>query len=102
MIMRIIQSNSSLGICGTLLAMAGRTDTTPSLPDINVPTLILVGEKDAVTPPSASQEMHVKIQNSEFHIIPNAAHMSNIENPEAFNGYLLNFLSNLDKGRKKL
>lgn len=101
MITRLIQSNSSLGICGTLLAMAGRTDTTSSLPGIKVPTLILVGENDAVTPPSASQEMHEKIPNSEFHIIANAAHMSNIENPEAFNGYLLNFLANLDVSRQK-
>ena len=82
--------------------MAGRTDTTPSLPSISVPTLILVGEKDAVTPPSASQGMHEKIPNSEFHIIPDAAHMSNIENPAAFNRYLLNFLADLDESRKEL
>ena len=96
-IKNIIQSNSSLGICGTLLALAARTDTTASLSGIKVPTLILVGESDAVTPPRASQEMHDKIPNSEFYTIANAAHMSNIENPEAFNGYLRNFLDNLDK-----
>jgi 3-oxoadipate enol-lactonase len=97
MITKIIQSNSSLGICGTLLALAARTDTTASLTGINVPTLILVGEHDALTPPRASQEMNEKIPNSEFHIIANAAHMSNLENPEAFDGHLRNFLANLDK-----
>lgn len=94
-IKRIIQSNSSLGICGTLLALASRTDTTESLPAIKVPTLILVGEHDAVTPPSASQEMHSRIPNSEIHIIPNAAHMSNLENPEEFNRHIMNFLGKL-------
>jgi 3-oxoadipate enol-lactonase len=94
-IIETIQSNSSLGICGTLLALAGRTDTTASIPSVKVPTLILVGEHDKVTPPLASQKMHDKIPNSEFHIIPNAAHMSNLENPDEFDKYLLDFLKRL-------
>lgn len=94
-IRRIIQANSSLGICGALLALTSRTDTTESLPAIKAPTLILVGEHDALTPPSASQEMHNKIPNSEIHLIPNAAHLSNLENSEEFNKHLLNFLGRL-------
>jgi 3-oxoadipate enol-lactonase len=91
-IRRIIQSNSSLGICGALLALASRTDTTEALSGIRVPTLILVGEHDALTPPSASQEMHSRIPNSEIHLISNAAHMSNLENSEEFNNHVLDFL----------
>jgi 3-oxoadipate enol-lactonase len=94
-IRQIIQSNSSLGICGALLALASRTDTTESLSGIKVPTLILVGEHDALTPPSVSQEMHSKIPNSDIHLIPNAAHMSNLENSEEFNKHILNFLGGL-------
>lgn len=94
-IRRIIQRNSSLGICGALLALASRTDTTEALSGIQVPTLILVGEHDALTPPSASQDMHSKIPNSEFHLVPNAAHMSNIESPEEFNKQILTFLDRL-------
>ncbi|MGA8904863.1 MAG: alpha/beta fold hydrolase [Candidatus Bathyarchaeia archaeon] len=94
-IRQIIQGNSSLGICGALLALASRTDTTEALASIKVPTLILVGEHDALTPPSASQEMHSKIPNSEIHVIPNAAHMSNLENPDEFNEHVLNFLARL-------
>jgi 3-oxoadipate enol-lactonase len=90
-IKEIIQSNSSLGICATLLALAGRTDTTASLVRIKVPTLILVGEHDTIAPPRTSQEMHNKISNSEFHIISNAAHMSNLENPDEFDKYMLDF-----------
>lgn len=94
-IRRIIQSNSSTGICGALLALASRTETTEALAAIRVPTLILVGEHDALTPPSASQEMKDRIHQSEIHIIPNAAHMSNLENSEAFNRYVVKFLDGL-------
>jgi 3-oxoadipate enol-lactonase len=91
-IKNMILSNSALGVCGTLLALAGRTDTTDSLSKIAIPTLILVGENDNVTPPKLSQLMHEKISNSEFHVIKDAAHMSNLENTTEFNQYLLNFL----------
>lgn len=91
----IIRSNSSLGICGALLALLSRTETTEALLGIRVPTLILVGEQDALTPPSASQEMHNRIPNSEIHLIPNAAHMSNLENSGEFNKHLLDFLERL-------
>ena len=91
----MIEANSPLGICGTLLALAARTDTTESLPTINVPTLILVGEHDTLTPVTASQAMKEKIPNAEMHVIPNAAHMSNIENATAFNEKLLAFLKTL-------
>jgi 3-oxoadipate enol-lactonase len=89
---KIILSNSSLGICGALLAMASRTDTTESLSKINVPTLILVGEHDITTPLAAAKTMHEKIQNSKMHVINNSAHMSCMENPDQFNEYLAKFL----------
>lgn len=95
-IKEIIRANSSSAICAALLALSGRTDTTPALPSINVPTLILVGEHDALTPPVASQEMHNKIVNSEIHVIPNAGHLSNLENPDEFNKYMLSFLAKLE------
>ena len=94
-IRKTIEANSSLGICGALLALASRTDTTEALSGIKAPTLILVGEYDALTPPLASQEMHNKIPNSEIHVIPNAAHMSNLENSDDFNKHLLDFLGRL-------
>jgi 3-oxoadipate enol-lactonase len=92
----IILSNSSIGICGTLLALACRTDTTPSLSKINIPTLILVGEHDAITTPQTAQMMHDNIRNSKLHIIGSAAHMSNLENTNDFNRHLDNFLRNLE------
>ncbi|MCI0707715.1 MAG: alpha/beta fold hydrolase [Ignavibacteriae bacterium] len=91
-IKQTIIANSPLGICGTLLALASRTDTTASLSNIKAPTLIMVGEHDALTPVAASQSMHEKIAGSELVVISNAAHMSNLENPDAFNSALLKFL----------
>jgi len=91
-IRRTILSNSALGICGSLLAMAGRTDTTEALSKINVPTLILMGEHDAVIPRSAAKDMQDTLPNSRLNIINNAGHMSNLENPDAFNEHLVRFL----------
>lgn len=96
-IQRIIESNSPLGICGALLALATRTDTTVSLLAIQVPTLILVGELDTLTPVSASQEMHDRIRGSELRVIKSAAHLSNIENAPEFNRYVVEFLDKLDR-----
>lgn len=93
---RIILSNSPLGVCGALLAMAGRTDTSEALARIGVPTLILVGEHDAVTPPPAAKSMHDSIPNSELHLIGNAGHMSNLENSVKFNEHLTEFLDGID------
>jgi 3-oxoadipate enol-lactonase len=89
----VIASTPPLAIAGTLLALASRTDTTPSLGNIRVPVLIMVGESDATTPPAASQAMHERIPGSQLHIIPDAAHMSNLENTEVFNRHLLAFLA---------
>jgi pimeloyl-ACP methyl ester carboxylesterase len=65
-IRRTVLSNPQLGICGALLAMAGRTDTTDSLSKINIPTLIFVGEHDAVTPPNAARNMDEESQTPNF------------------------------------
>jgi 3-oxoadipate enol-lactonase len=97
MIRNIIENTSPTAVAGTLLALGGRTDTTPFLPRVAVPTLILVGEHDAITPPSASASIKERIPGAEMHVIPNAAHMSNIENSEEFNKHLKAFLRHLDK-----
>jgi 3-oxoadipate enol-lactonase len=89
---RIIASTSPLGICGALLALASRTDTTSALAAIGVPTLVLVGEKDVITPLSAAQTLQQGIAHAELHIVPGAGHLSNLENPDFFNDRLRSFL----------
>jgi len=91
-IKELIRANSALGICGTLLALASRTDTTQHLSSIDVPTCILVGEYDLRTPLSCAQAMKKAIAGSELNIISNAGHISNLENTKDFNEYLFAFL----------
>lgn len=91
----IISANDPVAIAGNLIAMAARTDTTESLADIAVPTLILVGEEDKLTPPDAARDMHTRIEGSQLHLVPRAAHLSNLENPEFFNARLLEFLATI-------
>lgn len=94
-IKNLIISNSPTAICGTLLALAARTDMTHVLPKIKVPTLIMVGEKDNMTPLRASQIINKGIINSKLKIISKAGHISNLENIEEFNHNLLKFLEKI-------
>ena len=85
--------NPPAGFIGALEAMKGRPDSTGDLAGISVPTLIIVGENDGVTPPDASRKLHEHISGSRLVVIPEAGHLSNIEAPEAFNGALAEFLN---------
>ncbi|MGQ9645402.1 MAG: 3-oxoadipate enol-lactonase [Thermodesulfobacteriota bacterium] len=66
------------------------------LSEIDMPTLIMVGEDDPGTPISASEAMHQRIPNSKLVIIKSARHLSNVEQPEVFNTNLLAFLKALE------
>ncbi len=92
-ILQQAQTESPIGVKGCLLAMATRTNTTDSLADIQVPTLLLVGEHDALTPPSMMQQMHEKIAGSEMVTVPEAGHMTPLENPEAVTQGIGDFLA---------
>jgi len=62
------------------------------LREIRMPTLIIVGEDDPGTPVPAAQSMHERIPGSRLVVIPSAAHISNVEQPDRFNEALLGFL----------
>ncbi len=92
---KIIEKSSqfnAVGVKGCLLAMLSRSDTTTWLGKINIPTLVLCGEKDALTPPAVMKDMFHKIIKAEFAEIPNAGHMVPIENPEVVNKVIRDFL----------
>jgi pimeloyl-ACP methyl ester carboxylesterase len=95
MIQSIVERTAPLSIFGSLLALAGRTDTTASLPMIKCPALVLVGEKDTVTPVAAAQILADNIQGAEMAVIPGAGHLSNMENPPEFNKHLVQFISKI-------
>ena len=62
------------------------------LSEIQLPTLIMVGEDDPGTPVSASEAIHERIPGSRLEVLPHAAHLSNIEQAQAFNAHLMGFL----------
>ncbi|RPH78895.1 MAG: alpha/beta fold hydrolase [Nitrospiraceae bacterium] len=81
----MIENNQISGIAGNLMAMAERQDSIPHLRHITCPAQIIVGELDQATPPSDARLMADQIPNAHLAIIPNAAHLANLEQPEAFN-----------------
>jgi 3-oxoadipate enol-lactonase len=80
------------GIIGGLEAMLNRPDSTPLLPSITAPTMIVVGEEDVVTPVKEARAMHRQIPGSRLEIIAQAGHLANLERPAAFNHVLTEFL----------
>ena len=79
----LLLKNSVTGVCGALLALAARTDTTEALAKMNLPTLILVGQEDKVTPLAAAESMSKALPRATLQVIPEAAHLANLENPKA-------------------
>jgi 3-oxoadipate enol-lactonase len=76
-----------------LLGIAERPDCEPLLRDIEVPTLVLVGDADAITPPGEAQLMARGIRGSRMEKIADAGHVANLEQPEAFNRVLHDWLT---------
>lgn len=88
----IILENSPVGVIHALQAMASRPDSTEDLPSIKVPVLIIVGSEDKVTPMSAAKRMADELPSAEIVEIPNAGHLSPIEQPEVVNQAMQTFL----------
>ena len=63
-----------------------------NLGNIDVPTLLVFGDVDPLTPPHVGEYMQERIAGSQLVIIENAGHMTNLEQPDAFNGAVLPFL----------
>jgi pimeloyl-ACP methyl ester carboxylesterase len=95
MMRAMLESASVDSIVGASEAMMNRPDATSVLPTIDVPTLIIVGEEDVLTPPKESRAMHAAIAGSRLEIIPAAGHVSNVERPAAFNHVLTEFIDGL-------
>lgn len=92
----LIEANGPEGIAAAIEAMMGRPDSTPLLPSISVPALIVVGSEDTLTPPADAEAMQRKLDRSRLVVLPQAGHLSNMETPDAFSQALTDFLgSNL-------
>ncbi len=92
----MILQASPAGIARALHGMAARPAAFDLLPKIKCPTLILVGEQDGLTPPADSEAMAKAIPGSQLVKIAEAGHLSNLEQPAAFNDALNDLLRSID------
>jgi pimeloyl-ACP methyl ester carboxylesterase len=88
----MIGGSSPRAVADGARGLGERADSFPTLPTINVPSLVIVGEHDVLTPPEDSHRIAEGVPNARLVSIDQAGHMSNLENPDAFNAALLDFL----------
>lgn len=74
-------------------AVMTRPDARKHLPGLCIPTLVLCGDSDQLTPPECSEEIAALVPNSRLHFIARCGHMLTMEQPEAVNAHLQNFFS---------
>jgi pimeloyl-ACP methyl ester carboxylesterase len=72
-------------------AIMSRVDSRPSLAAIACPTLVLVGEQDALTPPDRAAEMAAAIPSARHIVVPDCGHLSTLEQPDAVTAALVSF-----------
>ena len=84
------------GVAAALKAMAQRPDSTTSYSEIDVPTLIVVGEEDVITPPADARNMNGAIRGSQLVIIPQAGHMAAVERPRMVGSAVAAFVRSLE------
>ena len=83
------------GVAAALRGMMERPDRTSWLPSIAVPTLVITSDADVLIPQTESAAMAQAIPRSKLVVIPGAAHLSNLENADAFNKAVRDFLATL-------
>jgi pimeloyl-ACP methyl ester carboxylesterase len=88
-----IEANNPMALIGTLLAIAGRADTSEFLKKITVPTLIIAGERDSQSLPMEAQYLNHFIAGSSLKTIAGAGKLSNLEQADQFNANVAAFMA---------
>jgi len=91
----IMESQPRRTIENALVALRDRPDFCKDLPSIAVPTLILVGQSDAITPPAMSETLNKNIPKSQLVVIQNAGHMTPMEQPDQVNRAIRDFVKSI-------
>jgi 3-oxoadipate enol-lactonase len=92
---RLIKQQSPVAIRSAIHRMMHRPDSTPLLAHVSVPTLVITGDEDEMIPVDESRRMADAIPGARLVIVPRAGHLSNLEQPDAFNNALNTFLTTL-------
>ncbi len=90
---QMIGEGKPSGAAAALRGMAAREDSSDILSRFAGPAVVVVGEHDVLTPKQNAELMQSLLSASQLVVIPHAGHLSNLENPRAFNEALLQFLS---------
>jgi pimeloyl-ACP methyl ester carboxylesterase len=89
----MILGNPPRGIADALHGLAARADSSPTLREVRVPTLVVCGDEDVLTPVAEAEALQRGIAGSRLAVVPQAGHLANLENPAAFNRALQEFLA---------
>jgi len=92
---RTILNTSAAGAAAALRGMAERLDMTDQLGQIDVPTQVVCGQYDVISPVVEMQALASRVAGSQFTVIPDAGHMSPLENPAAVNAAIRSLLRRL-------
>jgi 3-oxoadipate enol-lactonase len=94
-IRQMINAATPSGIAAVSRGMARRADSSDLLAGISCPTVVITGQQDAIIPPSEAQAYAERIPGAQFAVIPNAGHLSNLEQPDIFLATISSFLRSL-------
>ena len=94
---QMILNTASAGIIGSLNGMAGRIDSGPLLSKLNIPVLILTGDKDQIIPLEKAKTMAATIPTATLTLVENAGHMPMLEQPQATTKAIRNFLTEVGR-----
>jgi pimeloyl-ACP methyl ester carboxylesterase len=89
---RIAGMQKAEGLVAALKALRNRPDSRPTLQQLRVPVLFLVGRDDSLTPVEMTRSMSSQVPGANVVVIEEGGHLSNLEQPTAFNDAVLAFL----------
>lgn len=95
LVRRLIKQQSPAALRGAIQRMMERPDSQAVLEQLAVPTLIIVGDEDVITPVEDSRRLQAVIPGSELVVLPETGHLANLERPDLFNDALRALLSRL-------
>jgi pimeloyl-ACP methyl ester carboxylesterase len=92
---RLVADGTPAGVAAAQRGMALRPDSFATLATVTVPTLVVVGDEDGLTPPAESETMAAAVKGARLVKIPGAGHLPCLENPAAFTAALVDFVAGL-------
>jgi len=89
----VMLANKPEGIAAALRGLAQRPDVTDLLPELEVASLVIVGEHDAISSPEEMEGIAESMPNAAWVVVPHAGHLSPLENPDVFNEALTQYIT---------